>query len=577
MNRSTIAFLLAAALSFGIIVYGFLFINTHAGKTALTEETISGSNEAASGLAVGFAVASDEDLHWNINYDYTTSETDSTFERRIIEVAEERSLYDDLRFTGWSTIPYSTRLNYAPLEDVQNAEIHKFYDDIQKKVMDTGITESGEIRVKDYLDYYPISFRFQFGSKVYNSDDILTGLKIYDQRGKLIPENVTAYNSIVDMYVCLSNLFRIPVIDNEYQEYRVSKLDIYDNKTSLGYETEIARSVDNRKDYYEFDPIIALQEENIMDGIKWEHPDQSEGLEYEAGEAEDETETKTAADYGLKNRMLFIVNNRTAKGEPIDVSEIVEGFGIYELPIDTVPSATVRHGHRSEGLRNPIPLMDQLSMVYPLNSDAEYIDISISKDHRHLAIFYISDGYSYVEIIDADTWETCGTVKLFETAEVISYSWGEDGSLAITNNENALTVIAGNDNGTYYSIYSGHAEKNLIEALFDIGENQKANYYGQHYCYNDSGLAVAVNDGKAALIQSILIGDDSFSIRGPVLECAVVDSSGVLYWGKLKSNLTDIDYGIKATELKNQDNYNDENVMQLLIKPSGDSKTVEWR
>ena len=577
MNRSTIAFLLAAALSFGIIVYGFLFINTHAGKTALTEETISGSNEAASGLAVGFAVASDEDLHWNINYDYTTSETDSTFERRIIEVAEERSLYDDLRFTGWSTIPYSTRLNYAPLEDVQNAEIHKFYDDIQKKVMDTGITESGEIRVKDYLDYYPISFRFQFGSKVYNSDDILTGLKIYDQRGKLIPENVTAYNSIVDMYVCLSNLFRIPVIDNEYQEYRVSKLDIYDNKTSLGYETEIARSVDNRKDYYEFDPIIALQEENIMDGIKWEHPDQSEGLEYEAGEAEDETETKTAADYGLKNRMLFIVNNRTAKGEPIDVSEIVEGFGIYELPIDTVPSATVRHGHRSEGLRNPIPLMDQLSMVYPLNSDAEYIDISISKDHRHLAIFYISDGYSYVEIIDADTWETCGTVKLFETAEVISYSWGEDGSLAITNNENALTVIAGNDNGTYYSIYSGHAEKNLIEALFDIGENQKANYYGQHYCYNDSGLAVEVNDGKAALIQSILIGDDSINIRGPALECAVVDDTGLLYWGKLKSNLTDMDYGIKGTELKNQDSYYDENILQLLIKPSGDSKTVKWR
>ena len=388
---------------------------------------------------------------------------------------------------------------------------------------------------------------------------------------------MTAYNSIVDMYVCLSNLFRIPVIDNEYQEYRVSKLDTYDSKTSLGYETVIVKSIDGSKDYYEFDPIIALQEENIMDGIKWEHPDQSEGLEYEAGEAEDETETKTAADYGLKNRMLFIVNNRTAKGEPIDVSEIVEGFGIYELPIDTVPSATVRHGHRSEGLRNPIPLMDQLSMVYPLNSDAEYIDISISKDHRHLAIFYISDGYSYVEIIDADTWETCGTVKLFETAEVISYSWGEDGNLAITNNENALTVIAGNDNGTYYSIYSGHAEKNLIEALFDIGEKQKANYYGQHYCYNDSGLAVAVNDDKAALIQNILIGDDSFSIRGPALECAVVDSSGVLYWGKLKSNLTDIDYCIKATELKNQDNYNDENVMQLLIKPSGDSKTVEWR
>ena len=39
--------------------------------------------------------------------------------------------------------------------------------------------ENGEMRLVDYLDCYPVSFSFQFGSGLYDSDDALAGMKVY--------------------------------------------------------------------------------------------------------------------------------------------------------------------------------------------------------------------------------------------------------------------------------------------------------------------------------------------------------------------------------------------------------------
>lgn len=51
--------------------------------------------------------------------------------------------------------------------------------------------------------------------------------------------------------------------------------------------------------------------------------------------------------------MLFIVNNRTAKGAPVDVFQIGGGFGVHELPMEV--TATVRKGKRSRVLPDPKP------------------------------------------------------------------------------------------------------------------------------------------------------------------------------------------------------------------------------
>lgn len=58
-------------------------------------------------------------------------------------------------------------------------------------------------------------------------------------------------------------------------------------------------------------------------------------------------------------------------------------------------------------------------------------------------------------------------------------------------------------------------------------------------------MAVTAKDGKAALVQNLLIGDLGLKIRTAALECIIIDESGVTYRGRLKSNLTDLKYDMR--------------------------------
>ena len=287
MKKSIIIFVTSIALSAGMVIYGWAFVDSRVGEVSLTEETMAGNKAAADGLTVGFRADSADNLHWISSYDYNTDKTDSSFKRGEMTETIDASVYDDIRFTGWSTVPFSTRLKYDTLCGLQENKIQAFYNEIQQRVKETGAEESGKIRLKDYLDYYPVSFRFQFGTKIFNSDNALTGLKVYDERNMLSAENAAAYDEEVRLYTAFNSLFKIPVINNEYQEYRILKLENYDYKTALGYDTDIQKPLDKGQDFYEFDPIIAIQEENIMDGKRWVHPDLSGGLSYEAGDGDE--------------------------------------------------------------------------------------------------------------------------------------------------------------------------------------------------------------------------------------------------------------------------------------------------
>ena len=63
-------------------------------------------------------------------------------------------------------------------------------------------------------------------------------------------------------------------------------------------------------------------------------------------------------------------------------------------------------------------------------------------------------------------------------------------------------------------------------------------------------MAVTAKDGKAALVQNLLIGDPGLKIRTAALECIIIDESGVTYRGRLKSNLTDLKYDMREDEAR---------------------------
>ncbi|MGN0703430.1 MAG: hypothetical protein ACI4LD_02595 [Lentihominibacter sp.] len=533
MRKSVIIFMAIIVLSVGMIVYGCIFVDSRIGEAVLTEETVEGNRDAADGLTAGFRSDSADDLHWVSSYDYSTSRTESSFRRGEMAKTADNLIYDDIRFTGWSVVPYYTQLEYDRLEGLQEKQLHAFYNKIQQKVKKTGSEEKGKIRLKDYLDYYPVSFRFQFGNKIYNSDNALTGLKVYDERNMLSAENGTSYDADVELYTALNSFFKIPVIDNEYQQYKISGVENYDYETSLGYKTDIRKPSGAGEDFYEFDPIIVIQEENTMDGREWSHPDLSED-----------------SGYNLKNRMLFIVSNRTAKGTSVDVSRIADGYGIYELPIEAASSATVTKGRRSWTVPDPKPLADQLSMVYALDEDAEYVEMSLSGDHRSLAVFSVKDGDYFVELIDADTWTCEGPDEVFPASEKMTYAWGEDGSLVVTNHESYIAVFCRTekDEASYEILYSGKVSSDFDKAFFDTEMVSKENSYARYKYGIDRGLAVAAEGGKAALVQNLLAGE--LNIRNAALECAVIDKTGVIYRGRIKSNIVDLEYDMTEKEIK---------------------------
>ena len=205
MKKSIILFVTTTVLSVGIIVYGCVFVGSQIGETTLTEETITGNRDVADGLAVGFRADSADDLHWINRFDYSTNQTESSFKRGEMTKTADTLVYDDIRFTGWSTVPYFTQLKYDRLEGLQEKEIHAFYDGLQQKVSKNSLEEKGKIRLKDYLDFYPVSFQFQFGVKKYNSNNALTGLKVYDEAGFLSPESGASYDDDVDLYVAFNH------------------------------------------------------------------------------------------------------------------------------------------------------------------------------------------------------------------------------------------------------------------------------------------------------------------------------------------------------------------------------------
>lgn len=557
-KKPVILFCGAAVFIMVTILGGSFFLKNQIGEVNLTEETLIGDVAATDGIQVGFRADSGEDLHWISSYDFTTKTTQSSFKRGELSSEPEYFIYDDFRFTTWTSIPYTTLLNNDNLDGLQEKAIQKYYNEIQGAGLNREEKATGEIRVKDYLDYYPISFRFQFGAKVCNSNDALTGLKILENEGDKSDGRISSYDEDVKLYREINQFFRIPVIENEYQRYEV---------TEDGLKVEIVEG--KEADSYQFDPVIVLQEENLMDGKTWIHPDLAGGTSYEK---DDNYVGKTGADYNLKNRMLFIVNNRTKNGEQVDFSQVKEGYGIYELPIETTATATVRYGRRSSTVPNPKPLSEGLNMVYALSEDAEYVEMSLSEDHRYVAVFSVENGRYYVEFVDADTWKSQGRFMLFKPGKRLSYVWGQDGSLAATNHKGEIAVICRAESEKYEMLYQGETPKFFDKVFFGNDMIEKENAY-THYEYGYAyGLAVVEKDGKVAFSQNLIL-DASADTRGPGLECAIIDKTGVIYWGKLHSKVTDLE----TTEVGIFDEDKvDADTSKQMIKPVRSENWIKW-
>ena len=91
-----------------------------------------------------------------------------------------------------------------------------------------------------------------------------------------------------------------------------------------------------------------------------------------------------------------------------------------------------------------------------------------------------------------------------------------------------------------------------------------------------TGLAVAAKDGKVALVQNPSVGEPELNIRNAALECAVVDRSGVLYRGRLKSSIVDLEYDMSDGQIKAISDLSGSAVMKQIIEPVRNENWCKW-
>ena len=160
----------------------------------------------------------------------------------------------------------------------------------------------------------------------------------------------------------------------------------------------------------------------------------------------------------------------------------------------------------------------------------------------------------------------------------MAYAWGEDGCLAVTNHNGYIAVLSRteSENEPYEVIYKGKVSGDFDKSFFDTEMVFKKNSHAKYkYCI-DSGLAASSKDGQVALVQNLLVGDPELNIRNAALECAVIDKSGIIYRGRLKSNIVDLDYNISAGELRAIRDISGDATAEQIIEPVRNENRCEW-
>lgn len=167
---------------------------------------------------------------------------------------------------------------------------------------------------------------------------------------------------------------------------------------------------------------------------------------------------------------------------------------------------------------------------------------------------------------------------MFPASEKLSYVWGEDGTLAVTNHKGHIAVFTETENEKkpYKLLYRGKLADGLDAVLFDTEAAVRAHSYARYRCGADIGLAVASKDGKTALVQNPPAENGKTGGRISGLECVVIDKSGVIYRGRLKSSIAEPG---KIRDLPEYDGRRQgkKNTEELAIKPVREENWVKWK
>ncbi len=271
MAKNILAFFLCFTLILSFYVYSYTQINEKKTDVTIEKNIVYGDEAYAKGVGIEIPSSYNGLLKWNTKYTIgENSEPETTFE------FNKKYQYKEIETEGYLNLYSSLGGRYITSTGIEAKKAISETDGIERAYFELVqqaqpyVEESKVIRVKDYCDYYPLSFDLSCAdtSFQYYYDDFSSNYELK------LKEYFESY-------------FKIPVLENE-------RIEIYVTVNDDGMIFQSGSSSTPSDGYYESFELYTDSAEKNGD-------------------------------------IYFIFNNRTSENNLIDTSEIKDGFGIYRF------------------------------------------------------------------------------------------------------------------------------------------------------------------------------------------------------------------------------------------------------
>lgn len=383
MRRATILTLLLLVLSVGGVCIAASNIYQEHDQVVLSETTLYGDSSATDGLTLKLATTYDRHLFWDTTYSFgENSVTETEYEFHSLPV------YDDAPFTYQGLfIDSYPETNFVPGNN--QAGLHQAYQELYDSIK-SGTEGSRVIRLKDYIDYYPMNISLEFpGTSEYLSAEELA---------KYEDSEIEPDSDLAAIYQ-LQEYLKIPVIEDEY-------LHIVLGKDSNGTVSHYGGGTANGNHFYL----------NFLSRL-----------------------TDTAC--------YFTFDAHTENGDVVDTSELPDGFGIYCLPYEE--GLLAEDGRDISDIK-----VNELEMIYPLNPETMIDYLDISPDQAKLLLFTRENQQYLLTVIDLTTCKPLQKIAIFDKDSPDAYynccNQGDFIVIMQTTTDEALAVVSVDENNTYH-------------------------------------------------------------------------------------------------------------------------------
>lgn len=478
--RRIAAALVIVSLGAASIAFGSMYAKMQ--DCRITEKTIVGDAAAAAGLSASFGMGLQNQLYWRNVFTYGGADDgadvqETAFSRKNPFPADKKGPVPYVRLTGYMT-------SGNALDDILTdpAEGDPIRQELLAQVRQEFFTAGAAERVQEIKRALPADgettqdLKLKDIFRYYPIEGDLTGTSIW---AASLDNAVYASEDSVKLGQDLNHFLRIPIPETESSGFEVIKYP----EGSLNF------------NYYQGKENCSQQEDHFdFHSIACSTPD----------------------------AVYFTFNTHTDDGDVVDTSLIPGGYGIYRLPYDR---------------EKEIFLSEKLEMVYALDPKKQYTDIYASPDGAklflvsqaaRLAAVGVKEVQATAEIIDVRTMQCDRREEIVCSADTaLGYDAGD------------YLIFRGRSELCLYTYQDGSYKKELMLADVDFRKPALQNLFYDNRCRT-------AYDGKRLSI----LGEADFDIEeddntmwlwetAGTVEVAVLDASGLAYYGTLRSNMQD--------------------------------------